>query len=110
MHLYQNNLTPTVNTNLADLEEATFSGYAFAAIAAWNPVYVDPQNLATVLGGLVTFVQTADTITNTIYGAFYLDGGGALIWAYRFPSPVPMPGAGSTLPIVPKYQFGAVAP
>lgn len=109
LRLFQNDYVPNKDTVLADLTIATFSGYANKTIATWNDPFLDPAGLATCLAPLQEFVQTADTISNIIYGAYYLDSGGALVWVDRFANSVPMADATSRLNMVPKYQFGNLA-
>lgn len=110
LRLFQNDYVPDANTLLADLTVATYSGYANKTIATWGDPFLDPAGLATSLAPLQEFEQTADTITNIIYGAYYLDSGGALVWAERFEDSVPMADATSRLNMVPKFQVGNLAP
>jgi hypothetical protein len=108
LRLYQNNLSPNRNTDLADLVEATYSGYANKTVAIWGTSFLDPQGFATSIAPVQTFASTADTVANTVYGAYYLDAGGDLVWVERFAAPAFFAEAGNTLNLVPKYQSGEI--
>lgn len=109
LRLYQNNFTPSPTSVLGDFTVATFDGYANKAIAAWGAVFLDPLGLATTIAPLQTFTMTGATTPNIVYGAYYLDKNGALMWAERFAVPVNFAAAGNTLPLVPKFQMGNIA-
>jgi len=108
LRLYKNELTPTVDSILADFTVANFTGYANKTIATWGTPYLDALGLATVLGGLQTWTCTDAVTPNQIYGCYYVDAGGELIFAERFSSPIPMGSADEVLNMVPKYQVGNI--
>ena len=106
--LYKNDYTPNVNTLVADLIVADFTGYANKTIAAWNAPYLDALKIGNLVAPLQTFSQTATTITNIVYGCFFLSVavGNPLVYAERFATPVNFGAIGDTLNIVPKFQLG----
>lgn len=98
IRLFQNNLTVSPLTVLGDLTEADFSGYAAEAIAGgdWQtPAKIMPDGSARqILGTVVTFDQTASTISNTVYGWYWVASDGTLELAGNFPTPLVMDAAG----------------
>lgn len=106
LRLYQNDITPSVDSILTDFTVATFTGYANKTIATWGATYVDVNDKATTVAPLQTFAATAATVGNTVYGCYYLDSGGALVWAARFDEQWTFQDTGDTYNMVPKYQFG----
>jgi hypothetical protein len=105
LRLFKNDYTPNSQTVLAELEVADFTGYANKTIATWNAPFLDELLRATCLAPLQTFAATGSTITNLIYGAYYLNVGGTLVWAARFSAPIPMAANGNSIPMVPKFQL-----
>lgn len=67
--LYQNNVVPSDQTNISDLQEATFGGYAKVAVGAFSAVNLDGGGNAYALSPLAVF-QCDGTSGNTIYGAY----------------------------------------
>jgi hypothetical protein len=110
LHLFKNNITPNKNTLLADLVVADFDGYAGKAIAAWGAEFLDPLGLATTVAPLQTWTSTGQVTPNTIYGCYYRDAGGDLVYAEKFANPVFFAITGDTLNLVPKYQVGEILP
>lgn len=82
--LFKNDVSPTSLTVLADLTAANFGGYAgLQNITSWSAgtiVYTAPRAVAE--HPAVTWTASGTT-TNTIYGYYVVDGGGALAWAER---------------------------
>jgi len=96
LHTFSNNYTPTHLTKLGDLTESTYSGYpSTPPTITWSTVYLNATAQAQSDGNLTSFTGTgAGTPTiETVYGAYLLDGTGALIGAERFASPIPNMGA-----------------
>lgn len=84
LHLYQNNYTPVRGTLLANLTEATFTGYAAVALAGWTVVAIDGSNYAYSIANTVFFTAGVIGVGNTIFGAYITDGPGNLIAAELF--------------------------
>lgn len=99
LHLYKNNITPTVNTVLADFTEADYTGYA-AQTVTWSPAYFDLARQAVSNGGLKLFTQTGAT-GNDIFGCYLTDTAGTgLLWSSRLDdAPFSLVVNGDTLPI-----------
>lgn len=109
LRLFQNDFSPTKFSVLGDFVIADFSGYASKTIATWGASYLDELNVATTLGGLQTWTQTAATVMNIVYGAYYLDSAGALVWSVRFDVEENFGSAGHVFNLVPKFQLGGAA-
>lgn len=108
LRLYQNDYAPNADSVLASFDVATFSGYANKVIAAWGPPYIDASGNVVSLAGLETFAHNGGAVSNLIYGAYYLDAGGALVWAGRFTGPIGMAAGTDALPFVPRFLFGTM--
>ena len=103
--LFQNNVTVSSITVLADLVEATFSGYSSPllsgqvieesldgfsrAVSVWNPA---------------TWTKSGAS-ANTIYGYYVCLPGPALMWVEKFDTPIPMTTDGAYLVITPRLTF-----
>lgn len=109
LRLFKNDIIPNETTALAAFTVADFTGYANKTIATWNAPYLDGQNKATVLAPLQAFTPTGTALANTIYGVYYLDAGGALVYAERFAQPIIVTGPTTPVNVVPRYQMGALA-
>jgi len=103
-HLFVNNHTVTVATILADMSEATWSGYA-----AVNVAYTDytiqsvSAHQGTIIAPPFSWGNSSGT-GQTAYGYFVTQTGSAvLLWAANFDSPpatVPNGGGLATVPII----------
>lgn len=90
---------------LADLTEATYTGYARQAVGAWSGAYVSPSGLILV-DGPALFFSPADAVTpNTILGWFMADAlvAGNLLAIEQLDNPVPLPNALTQLTIVARF-------
>lgn len=102
VRLFKNNLTVTVATNLADLIEADYSGYAQFNSAAWSAPAVASGDDVFILSPTIVFQKTAGVPTNLIYGYYVTigTGVGAKLWfAQNFPTPTNMVVATDQIPI-----------
>jgi hypothetical protein len=101
VHLFQNDFTPTPDTVIADLTEATFSGYAAVVDPGWGAAFLNDDGNAQRLLNNAQFTQTAATITNTVYGYYVTDAAGTgLWWAERFATPVLMDAASRAIAVI----------
>jgi len=90
--LFQNDYTPSIASEIGDLVEATFDGYASdeLLLAEFSGSKSDAEgNAYRVYTALVRFQQTGVVVTNTVYGWYIVDEGEAeLIAAKRFDAPI----------------------
>jgi hypothetical protein len=89
LHLFQNNYVPVLSDVVGNYTEATFSGYASATLA-WGAAFINGSTQAEIDATPVTFAHSSGGVTNTIYGIYVLDSGGALAYAERFGAPISM--------------------
>lgn len=108
IRLFQNDLDPTPSTVLGDLTEATYTGYAMIAVAAWNAGYTEPTTgRGTIVTPLAQFQPTGSAVTNLIYGWYYTDADGDLVCCGRLSgAPIAMAGVGDAIPLFVKLQLG----
>lgn len=104
VHLYQNDVTPTVNSLLADFTEATFDGYGSATIT-WGSATNGPGDEASVYGTGLSFIATGDTTPNIIYG-WWLQNAGGFRFAERFDEPIPIASTGDDVTFQPRASIG----
>jgi len=101
-HLFINAIVPTVDSVVANFNEATFTSYTNQNIVWNSPPYTNGNNQAEMTGGTLVWVAGSAPTTQTIYGAFVTDAGGTnLLWAERFTTPVPVNSAGDGVTYVP---------
>lgn len=105
--LFQNDFFPDEFTTLAQLTEATFTGYARSAAVVWGTPYVTAGTLAAVTPPSVQFNSTGTTVTNIIYGwaVIHDDTVDTLQYAQRLDEPVSMDGVGNAIIVQPTYTF-----
>lgn len=90
LRLYSNDYTPHRESLLADLTEATFSGYAPVALdpADWSAP-VTTGGVAQTVHGPGVYSWVASSGTQDVYGYYVTDETDSyLLWAERYPSPV----------------------
>lgn len=105
--LFSNDFTPDANTVVGDLTEATFTGYARAAVATFSANYFTAEDYAACNSPLASFAPAAPyTIQEVIYGWYYLDANGDLALAGRFDGPQAMDGPGQLLELLVRYIQG----
>lgn len=100
--LFTNVYSPNVNTLLANLTEATYTGYVRGAIT-WNAPFIGEGALSLIEGTKVDF-RPSDTITpNTIQGAFIVGSDSVtLLLVEVLPTPVPLTSADYLLAYIPR--------
>lgn len=69
--IYVNNIAPTPNTVMADLTEASWTGYARSGTVTWGtPILSNETNLPAVVGDVKSFTVTANPDPQTMQGYF----------------------------------------
>ncbi len=110
LKLFSNNATIDQATVLADLTEATFSGYAAiplvtADFAAISTVSNKARLIATAFS---TFAHNGGGTSNTIYG-YYFEQSGKILFAEKFDSSRVMDDATDAISIKPKLEYNSAA-
>lgn len=113
VHLFTNPVGPTPTSELAELTEATFPGYAPKAAITWDTPLVQPGSIVTLSGGDVQFVCNGTPVTpETIFGAFLgqnLGGNGAapdtLYGVLTLDEPVGIDAAGEGVRVPLRFQY-----
>lgn len=101
VHLFQNNLTPTVSNVLGDFTEATFTGYASQTLAySGSPVHDAVNHVWYQPCAQLTWTMGTPGTTNNVYGVYLTDAAGNLRGAGRLDgAPAPMSVAGQTVSV-----------
>jgi len=89
LHVFKNNITPDVDTVLADFTEADFTGYAAIALDSANYTIAAPgageTTPAVASYGLQDFISTADQASQSHYGYYVTRRTtGDLLWCETF--------------------------
>jgi len=111
VRLFQNDLNPTIDTVLGDFVEADFSGYTEkSAVTFGNSVFQEDNNAVSEAPSQ-TWVQTAATVTNLVYGYYVLETGGAnYLFCARFDEPQTFAGPGDFVTVIPKIGYPTMVP
>lgn len=105
--LFQNNVTPTKTTVLADLTIPTYTGYVAQTTGTFGAPYVGTDGLERITAPGLQFQPSDDATPNTIYGyAITNTAGTVLIAAKKFDTPVSMADATSAVVFQPEYVYG----
>lgn len=107
--LYQNNITPSQASVIADFTQADFSGYAAIPLeTAERPLArIDSEGNVYAVDTIVrTFLQTAVTVTNTVYG-WYIQDSTRVYAAGRFDTPLAFDAVGRVLELELGYRLVA---
>lgn len=81
LRLFANNATISATTVLADLTEATFTGYAAVTTATWPAPALDGSNRGSSLNTQGQFTPTAGGGSGNIYGWYLTNSGGTVLYA-----------------------------
>lgn len=108
MDLFQNDITPTPDTLIADLDVATFTGYAQVTLTTYSAPYLNAAGAGAILTPLAQFNTASPfTIGNVVYGYWIEDVDGLLVLAGRFPNaPIAMAGVGDHIAALIEYALG----
>lgn len=104
--LFANNIVPGPTTVLADLVEATFTGYSAFGPIVWGTPFSDVDATALVVGGSHEFVATDGVTPNVIYGWALTDTGKTILRkAATFSAPVGISAGGQAVVVVPWFRY-----
>lgn len=107
IRLASDDIQVTKDLKLTDLTPCAYSGYAESAAIVWGSAFLDVNNVPTVAGGSVPFIQTGDT-TDVAHIAYLVgDPGGTeyLIAAIRLDPPFTFDRAGRGFEVQPLFQI-----
>lgn len=95
------------NRVLADLTEATYTGYARQPVTSWTDAFDSALGLIMMVGDNRHFTPTDAVAPNTILGWFLATAvtGGTLLAIEPLASPAPLANADNTLTIEPVFGF-----
>lgn len=98
---------PTSDRVLADLTEATFTGYARLPMTSWTDPYNAADGKVTISGAAKHFTPTDAVTPNTIQGWFIASAlaGGVLLAIEPLDTPAPLANADNTLSILPRFSL-----
>lgn len=106
--LFQNDITPTKATALADLHVATFTGYANSSAVVWGAPLTDENGVTTVTGGSKQFTASDGVVPNTIYGWYATNAGGSvLLFSCRYDEPIEINSAADGVVVLPEFNLRA---
>lgn len=98
--LYQNAHTPGDGSTAADFTECTFDGYA-AQGPSWGAAATNGSGDAEAVAAALTWTATGGSTSNTVYGYYVTDGGGEVVWAELFDTPVAVVDAPDAVVVTP---------
>lgn len=102
IHLFVNDLVPTLDSVLFDFTEAAWSGYVPITVPAVDFIFqAIAAHVAQLTAAPIFFTNTSG-VDQQVYGYYATTpGGGNVLWAARFDgAPLPLPFLGS-LPVTP---------
>jgi len=104
--LYSANVTLTVDTVLADLTPADFSGYAISGVVVWGTPFIDGTGRVLMTGDEKEFVATSPfTVSNTVYGYYITESTPTtLLYAEAFTTPRIISAASQGLTVLPTFD------
>lgn len=108
MHLFQNDFAPNVAMVLADLTEATFSGYAAAAGLAWGAPFINADGRAETDLPSQQFQHDGGAVANLVYGYYLTNAAGTVLYgAERFAdAPIAMSFATNAIVVLSRLTQG----
>lgn len=103
-------IAPTVNTVMANLTEANYTGYQRQASGLDTVPFVGPGGLFMSEGTRLRFMPSDTVTANTIYAAFVTGHDSTVLFGVEvFDNPIPLPGPLSAVTIVPRNGFDPAA-
>jgi len=102
LHLYKNNVAIKESTNVSELEEANFPGYASSLLTGslWSVVAGSPS---VAQYQSVSMVCSDGVSPQTIYGYYVTrEGTGDLMWGEAFPTPQVILAPGNRIMVTPR--------
>lgn len=112
--LFTNQIAPTPYTIVANLTEATYSGYARQTAITWGSPILQPDGTYTQLSQLTTWLAAAmsNFVANNIWGWALIDTSASpnLLMIEVFAQPVPIASPGDGFGLVIEYNFTPVNP
>lgn len=110
LRLGVNNISVGPGTVLADLQEATFAGYAPVAAIAFGSAYIDPNGVVRIDAPSETFEMTATTTLEVVYYWYLVNTAGtALVAIALLDNPVPLTEVSQGLSVLPSVPASALA-
>lgn len=102
IRLYKNNVEPDPSMELADFEQADFTGYGDSSDIVWGTPFFKTDGSACVTSDLKVFtVGSTPTVFNTLYGYVVLDDAGTgWIFGRKFDTPIVLSGAGQAVEVL----------
>lgn len=96
---------PTPSLTLAEITEASYTGYARQGIGNPTVTFTGADGNEYVEGNTVRFQPTGSSSVNNIYGSFTTPGSSTttMITAELFPAPIPLAGPSNQITITPRY-------
>lgn len=105
LKMFTNDLALTAEMVLADLTEATFDGYAAAALAEWGQAYISEVGTPVIKNGSKQFNHAGTGAAETMYGWYIESAGGVILEVKRFTNPVPLATADDSVVVVPDVEI-----
>lgn len=109
--LFASNYTPQ-DTDVAatyDAIKATFGGYAEQTCSGWSAAFTNGDGQAETDEAIHTFTATGAGLPETIYGVYYLDAAGLLVYAELFETGgITLSAAGHVINYLPVYTVETV--
>ena len=103
LKLFKNDHVPAVTDYEGDYTEADFSGYDDTdPDLVWGAAFVNGDGKGEIDATAKTFTHDGGATDNTIYGAYVTTQDDRLIYAERFPAPIVMDTAASSIPYTAK--------
>ena len=112
IRLYKNNPTISDDTQLSDLTEADYDGYAPFSSAGWGGPTLDTNADEYLLSPVAVFQKAAGSIPNTVYGYFVTiegAGGSKLMGVEKFDTPQSMTASTDQIPLRVKVALRQVS-
>lgn len=102
--LFQNDLTPDIDTGPGDVVDADFSGYGLLTANNWTGAFIFGDG-AKSTSDLLQFEHDGGATDNDIYG-YYVNLDGDLVWLERFDAaPVVMAAGSPPIIIIPAFTL-----